>query len=72
MTRHDLTPEQQMRLREEGLLADVHEPFVTESGLRLDAFPRKPIKGATRRQRGDRIVNAERERLGLPKTKPKR
>lgn len=62
-----LTPEQQKRLREEGLLADVHEPFITESGLRLDALPKTPIKGVTRRRRGDRIVNAERERLGLPK-----
>lgn len=69
MTKHHLTPAQQKRLREEGLVADVHEPHITESGLYLDAMP-KGIK-ATRRRRSDRVTSYDAERMGLdPKRLP--
>lgn len=61
--RKTLTPKQQADLRANGLLADAHEPYVTPSGLRLDGLP--TTFKAKRRQRGDRVVNADKERMGL-------
>ena len=65
MNEGHLTPEQQARLRETGLLADAHEPYMTPDGVRLDAMP--TTFEAKRRQRGDRLTNADAERLGLTK-----
>lgn len=65
MDKGNLTPEQQAHLRDTGLLADAHRPYMTPDGIRLDAMPK--AFEARRRLRGDRLTNADAERLGLTK-----
>ncbi|QIX27594.1 hypothetical protein ncot_14030 [Nocardioides sp. JQ2195] len=63
--KNPLTPDQQKILRETGLLADVHEPYVSPEGLRLDAMPKTFAPKDNRRQRGDRVTKRDAERIGI-------